>query len=77
MELIGLPFNEEEETWFEEYLVEGKGRSLYGAKDSVMMRKILTGRAREAVEFGKDLSGKVIDGVNWTSLMDGLQQDKA
>ncbi|MCJ1376050.1 hypothetical protein MMC20_007288 [Loxospora ochrophaea] len=77
VELIGLPFNEEEETWFEEYLVEGKGRSLYGAKDSVMMRKILTGRAREAVEFGKDLSGKVIDGVNWTSLMDGLQQDKA
>jgi hypothetical protein len=74
LELIALPLSEEEETWFEEYLVEGKGQALPGARDTVMMRKVATGRIGEAVEFGRKMTGRKFDGVNWASLREGLQQ---
>lgn len=73
VDLIGLPFDDDEEQWLEAYLVDGKGKGLYGAKDTVMMRKIATRRTQEAVEFGKHMSGRKMDGVNWASLRAGLQ----
>ena len=42
--LISLPFSDEEALWFEEFLLHGKGSSWYGAKDSVVMRRIAAGR---------------------------------
>ena len=74
VEMISLPFDETEEEWFEKYLVEGKGRSLFGAKDTVMMRKIATGRSHEAMDFGANMSGRKVNGMNWESLKDALQQ---
>ena len=74
LELIHLPLNEEEEQWFEEFLNEGKGSTLYGAKDTVMMRKIAKGKMKDAFEFGSKLSGRKIDGLNWMTLRDGLQK---
>lgn len=73
-ELIALPLTEEEETWFEEYLLEGEGHSMPGARDTVMMRRIATAQVVEAVEFGRKLTGRKFDGVNWASLREGLQQ---
>ena len=73
-ELIALPLDEEEGSWFEEFLLEGKGHSLPGARDTVMMRKVATGRIVEAVEFGRQLTGRKFDGVNWANLREGLQQ---
>ena len=74
MELIHLPLDEEEEQWFEEFLNEGKGTTLYGAKDTLMMRKIAKGQVREAVDLGSKLSGRKIDGLNWDALREGLRK---
>lgn len=74
VELIGLPFDEKEETWLEEYLIRGNGRTLAGANDTIMMRRIAMGRSLEAIEFSENLSGRTVDGVNWTTLRGGLQQ---
>ena len=75
--LIQLPLDEEEEVWFEEFLTSGKGHALQGAKDTVMMRKITKGRMGEAITFGQKMSGRKIDGVNWTYLREGLEKGSA
>ncbi|MCJ1381909.1 hypothetical protein MMC17_005021 [Xylographa soralifera] len=74
LELIHLPLDDEEEQWFEEFLNEGKGTTLYGAKDTLMMRKIAKGQVREAVDLGSKLSGRKIDGLNWDALREGLRK---
>ncbi|KAI9669168.1 MAG: hypothetical protein M1829_005169 [Trizodia sp. TS-e1964] len=70
--LVGLPFDREEEAWFEEYLLRGVGKRLVGARDSVLVRRLLTGR------FDAFLEGRVgqevrADGVNWGSLKESLR----
>lgn len=52
MELIYLPFDAEEEGWFEEFLTEGKGRSIPRAKDALRVRAIATGRGGALVDQG-------------------------
>ncbi|KAF1956487.1 hypothetical protein CC80DRAFT_471923 [Byssothecium circinans] len=73
MELVGLPFGEEEEKWLETYLTEGKGRLLEGAGDTVLMRKLATGRL---VEFAKDgtARGQRHEGLVWEMLRDGVRK---
>lgn len=77
MELVNLPFNEQEENWFEEYLGTGKGKMLHGAKDTVTIRRIGTGRFKEAIADGDGPSGRKIDGVNWEPLRHGLAEGLA
>lgn len=72
-ELIGLPFNAEEERWFEEYLSTGSGAGLRKGKDTVLMRRIATGRFQEAVTM-KGVHGKNIGGMDWNSLVDGIEK---
>jgi hypothetical protein len=72
-ELIGLPFDDEEEVWMEEFLIDGTGRNLPGARDTVMVRRILTGRVKEAVNDG-GVKGRKYDQVNWDMLKDGLKR---
>lgn len=74
VELINLPFDEEEESWFEEYLLTGKGRTLYGAKDTVIMRRIASGKMTETFHDSTGLSGRKLDGVNWDTLKDSIQR---
>ncbi|KAL9122447.1 MAG: hypothetical protein Q9187_000992 [Circinaria calcarea] len=74
VELLGLPLDEKEEAWLEEYLVKREGNKLAGAKDTIMMRRIAMGRLLEAIEFSENLSGRTVDGVSWTTLRGGLQQ---
>ncbi len=74
VELIHLPLDEEEEAWFEEYLENGNGRNLFGANDTVVMRALVTGRSNAITEYGKNISGRKIDGVNWATLRDSVQQ---
>ncbi|KAI4257544.1 MAG: hypothetical protein LQ352_001609 [Teloschistes flavicans] len=52
VELIYLPFDAEEEGWFEEFLTEGKGRSIPRAKDALRVRAIATGRGGALVDQG-------------------------
>ena len=73
IELVNLPFDEEEEVWFEEYLIGGKGRSLHGAKDTVMVRRIVMGKTMDALKEGEHLGGKRMNGVNWDTVKNGLE----
>lgn len=73
MDLVNLPFDEEEEQWLEKFLTEGKGRTLHGAGDTVSMRRIATGNLHGfAVEKVKQ--GRKHDGVNWEVLKDGVKR---
>lgn len=72
LELVNLPFSQQEEDWFEEYLGAGEGKMLHGAKDTVTMRRIGTGRFREALADVNGPNGRKIDGVNWEALRLGL-----
>ena len=74
VEVIPLPFDELEEAWFEEYLLHGKGKGLHGAADSVIMRKIATGHQAEAAILAAQSKNRKIDGINWTSLTQSMQQ---
>ncbi|KAI9778169.1 MAG: hypothetical protein M1816_004253 [Peltula sp. TS41687] len=72
MELVNLRMNEQEERWFEEYLGTGKGKMLHGAKDTMTIRRIGTGKFREAIADDKGPSGRKVDGVNWEALRLGI-----
>ena len=73
VELIGLPLDEEEGAWLEGYLTEGKGAAPSGAQDTLVMRRIATGRLQEAAILVKSLhEKKSIQGLNWTSLSEKL-----
>ena len=71
VELVDLPLNADEEEWFEEFLLEGKGRNLHGSRDTVMMRRIATGKLKEAVRDG-GVKGRKFDDVNWEVVKDGI-----
>ena len=73
IELISLPLNDMEDSWLDSYLTGGKGKLLYGSKDTVMMRRITTGRTQEAVELKTNMTGKKMDGIDWPSVREGLQ----
>lgn len=70
--LLTLPMSDEEEEWFEEYLLTGKGRTLKGAKDSVMMRRMATGKSLGGSLELESLSGRKIEGINWQDLRQTL-----
>lgn len=77
LELVNLPFSEQEESWFEEFLETGKGKMLHGAKDTVMIRRIGSGKFKEALGDGKGPSGRKIDGLNWEALKLGISDGLA
>jgi hypothetical protein len=72
VELIPLPLDTNEEKWFEDFLLHGEGKSLNGAADSVIMRKIATGRQSEAAKLTSQSKNRKVDGVNWTSLTQNM-----
>lgn len=74
LELINLPFTSEEEKWFEHYLLVGPGKSIHGARDTVMTRKVMTGKMDDALDCGKHLSGRKFDGMTWETVKDAIEQ---
>lgn len=68
LELVGLPLDEEEESWLEDFLLTGKGSTLPGAKDTVLMRRLATGRSQNLPSEVESLSGRKVDGINWDDL---------
>ncbi|KAF1977016.1 hypothetical protein BU23DRAFT_550957 [Bimuria novae-zelandiae CBS 107.79] len=73
IELVGLPFSEEEEEWLEKFLTEGKGRTLRAAEDTVLMRRIATGRLHSFVS-SKVNPQKAHNGVDWDILKNGVKR---
>ncbi|KAL2404948.1 hypothetical protein ABEF93_008364 [Exophiala dermatitidis] len=66
--LVGIPFTPEEEAWFEECLLRGAASKYPGARDSVMARRIATGRETSAGDALNRLKGEDIGGVSWDSV---------
>ncbi|GES63396.1 nuclear pore complex assembly-domain-containing protein [Aspergillus terreus] len=72
MELIGLPFDDQEEEWFEHALLHGSAKSLHGSKDTVMMRRLAAGKLSGLSAGLESLGGTKIDGVNWDVLKESM-----
>jgi len=62
----------EEESWFEDYLTTGDGRTLRKAKDTLLMRKIGTGRFTEAV-LVEGTSSRAVGGLSWDMMQNAVQ----
>lgn len=65
-ELVSLPLDKAEEQWFSEYLTTGNGRKLRNAKDTVLMRRVVTGRHAESMN-DKSL------GSQWGAVLGGFK----
>ena len=72
MELISLPLDVKEEHWFEEALLQGSAKALHGAKDTVMMRRLATGKLSGLSADLESLGGKKVDGLNWDVLKQSM-----
>ncbi|KAL2868614.1 ELYS family protein [Aspergillus lucknowensis] len=77
MELITLPFDDQEEEWFEDALLHGNAKTLHGAKDTVMMRRLATGKMAGLSTELQSLGGKKIDGLNWDMLKQSIEPTRA
>jgi hypothetical protein len=73
VELVNLPLDQEEEGWFEFFLTKGDGRGLKRARDTLMMRRIGTGKFSEALSLDFD-GGKTSGGLSWAMMQDALQE---
>jgi hypothetical protein len=77
VELVDLPFDKEEEEWFEHFLLrDTRGRNFPFAADAVMMRRIATGQIAQAKEDFHilKLSNHRIGDVTWSNVIDGLDK---
>jgi hypothetical protein len=72
VELVNLPFTHEEESWFEEYLQHGEGRSIKGSKDTLMMRRIGTGNFSESLSI-RHMNGRSVGGLDWGTLSEAVE----
>ena len=62
MELLALPMSTQERNWSMNFLRDGRGRSLYGARDTLIMLDV-----EQGVTGGMH-GGRMVDGVNWSVL---------
>ena len=72
--MISLPFTRDEEAWFCELLTEGAGGSLSGGADTLIMREIVVQQKFRRSRIEDIESRRKIDGVDWTTLSDGMRQ---
>lgn len=73
LELVNLPFNTEEEAWFEEFLITGAGRGFKKARDTVMMRKIGMGNYTDALLL-EGADNRPLGGLSWKTMLGGLEE---
>lgn len=73
VDLISLPLNEEEENWFDEYLKDGKGRTLLGARDTLIARGLLKGNPKDLLAYEKNMVNRKVNGVNWMTFKESVQ----
>ncbi|KIH93939.1 hypothetical protein SPBR_06048 [Sporothrix brasiliensis 5110] len=67
-ELISLPLDSQEEAWLRAYLTAGEGRKLKRAKDTMIMKKIVSGDV-DLSEGSKSLSGP------WGIVLQGFRHE--
>ncbi|KAI1905980.1 hypothetical protein LOZ53_006843 [Ophidiomyces ophidiicola] len=72
MRLVNLPFDETEAEWFEDCLLRGKAKDFFGARETVLMRRISVGFLGDLGKLDS-LGGRKIEGLNWDILRRTLQ----
>lgn len=77
MELVGLPLDDDEEAWFQDSLLHGNASNLQGAKDTLMMRFLATGRTNALAAELESLGGKKVEGLNWDDLRESMRSSGA
>ncbi|KAF7883877.1 hypothetical protein EAF00_011189 [Botryotinia globosa] len=73
VELVNLPLSPEEEAWFEDYLLRGEGRAIRKARDTIMMRRIGTGKFSETLSL-KGIGSRSIGGLDWERLSAAVKE---
>lgn len=64
-ELAFLPLEPNEETWFEEFLTNGEGKSMKKAKDTLLVHKIANNRFQDA--------GRHKSSGQWAPILEGIR----
>lgn len=65
---VGLRLTAEEEEWLEGCLLSGAASKLPGASDTVLVRRIATGRLSDQTDAISRFKGEKIDGVDWENV---------
>lgn len=73
-ELVTLPLNEDEESWLEEYLKEGDGKTSQGATDTLVMRAMTTGQFGSIQNQSEIARDRKINDLSWASLRDRVDR---
>lgn len=73
VELVNLPMSPQESGWFEGFL-SGKGKTLMGAKDTLMIRRIGIGKFDDALSGIRGVSGREMNGLKWDLLKGGVER---
>jgi hypothetical protein len=73
-ELLDLPFDADEEGWFEEFLTTGRGKALRLADDVLVMRRLTKGSYGGVLEKLGAGAGTptMFAGVTWENIAEGL-----
>ena len=74
LELLDLPFDDSERGWFKDYLTKHSGRSLDVAQDALLMKYMMEGEHKDALENmrrGKASKG-LYAGVKWENIGESL-----
>ena len=76
LELVDLPFNATEESWFREYLTTGKGRALDRSGDTILTRLLALGRYDEMLDAVDDVNASKakVEGVKWENIVEGVNR---
>jgi len=72
VEMVQLPFSEEEEEWFEDFLIDGRGSQLPKSRDTAIMRRLLIGNVDDAKELSKRGRDTNIEGTTWRRILEGI-----
>jgi Nuclear pore complex assembly len=76
LELVDLPFNHAEETWFREYLTSGKGRKLDRAGDTILTRLLALGKYDGMMDTVSEVNASKVkvDGIKWENIVEGVNR---
>ena len=68
LQLLGFPFTEEEERWFEDCLLHGTASKSPMAKDSLTMRRFAKGKLESAENEFTSRRGNKQNGIDWAEI---------
>lgn len=66
--VLSLPLSADEEAWFEDFLLQGDGSDLPGARDSVIMRRLSLGRSIDGMGNLSGFRGTKMNGLDWDDI---------